>query len=113
MADICRSFAIAKQLTKVTSDVNLPSGFGFKGQLEYELDRLSAQGILVLKLIARKAIVDHTITYLNTFGKALHPERSKKGSISNGMLDEKTLTLISLRCRRLVNCKTLSRSTKI
>ena len=82
MADVCRSFAIVKHMTKVTSAVNLPSGFGLKGQIEYELDRLYAQGILVPKLIARKAIVNHTVNFPDTFGK----------------VKKYTLTLIFLGC---------------
>ena len=92
MADVCRSFAIAKKRNKTTTAVNLPSGFGLKGQLEYDLDRLSAQGILTLTLHVRKAIVDHTVTCPDTFSKALHPKTSEKGFLSNGMLDENTHT---------------------
>ena len=54
MVDVGRQFAIMKAENKTTTSVNLPSGFGLKGQLEYELDHLHAQGILMLKPPAKK-----------------------------------------------------------
>ena len=92
MADVGRQFAIMKSLNKTMSSTHLPSGFGLKGQIEFELDRLNAQGVLMLKLPARKAIIDHVVTCADIYGKAMHPKTTQKRFIKNGMLDEITLT---------------------
>ena len=90
MADIGRQFAILKAETKTTTAVNLPSGYGLKGQLEDELDRLKAGGVLILKTPARKAIIDHVVTCPEIYGSAMKPKTTKKGYIKNGMIDELT-----------------------
>ena len=92
MADVGRQFAIFKSCNKTMTSTNLPSGFGLKGQIEYELDALNAKGILMLKLPARKAIIDHVVTCPNIYAISMQPKTTKKGFIENGMLDEKTDT---------------------
>ena len=104
MADVGRQFANVKVDDKTMTSVNLPSGFGLKGMIEYELDRLSAEGKLKLKLPTRKALVDHTATCPNSFGKAMHPKTTKKGFIVNGMLDENIHTYPDI-VKLLKTCK--------
>ena len=90
MADVGRQFAVVKVESKTTTAVNLPSGYGLKGQLEDELDRLKAAGVLMLKLPARKAIVDHVTSCPEIYGTSMKNKTTKKGFIVNGMLDEIT-----------------------
>ena len=71
MADIGRQFAILKAETKTTTAVNLPSGYGLKGQLENKLDRLKANGILMLKTPACKAIINHVVTSPEIYGSTM------------------------------------------
>ena len=71
MADICRSFAIMKSESKRVTAINLPSGYGLKGQLEYELDHLQASGTLMLKLPARKATIGHIVSCSEIHGKSM------------------------------------------
>ena len=92
MADFGRQFAIMKAENKTTTSVNLPSGFGLKGQLEYELDNLHAKGILMLKVPAKKAIIDYVVSCPDIYTKLMHPKTTKKGYVQNGMLDENTYT---------------------
>ena len=92
MADICRAFTILKTMCKRVTSVNLPSGYGLKGQLEYELDRLHASGILHIKLPAKKAILDHIVSCPEIYGKLMQPKTTKKGFVENGMSDEETHT---------------------
>ena len=80
-ADIGRQFAIIKTGTKTTTSVNLPHGFGMKGLLEELFDTYKASGILTLKLPARKAITDHTISCPEIFSKAMCPKTTKKASL--------------------------------
>ena len=87
-ADIGRQFAIVKAETKTTSAVNLPNGYGMKGNLECMFDEYKARGVLNLKLPARKAITDHIVSCPEIFGKAMAPKTTKKGCIVNGMIDE-------------------------
>ena len=91
-ADIWRQFAIVKAETKTDTAIHLPNGFGLKGLFEDELDRLKASGILILKLPARKAILDHVISCPNIFGKAMHPKTTRKGFVENGMINNKAYT---------------------
>ena len=85
MADIGRQFTILKAKTKSTTAVNLPSGYGLKGQLEDELDRLNASGVLMLKTPAHKAIIDHVVTCPEIYGSAMKPKTTKKEYIKNGI----------------------------
>ena len=59
MADIRRQFAILKAACKTTTCINLLSGYGQKGKVEYNLDTLHASGQLVLKWPAKRARIDH------------------------------------------------------
>ena len=61
-ADIGRQFAIVKSQSKTTTAVNLPNGFGLKGDTEEIFDDYRARGFLTLKLVARKAIIDHIVS---------------------------------------------------
>ena len=92
MADICRSFAVMKSESKKITAINIPSGYGLKGHLEYEMDCLHASGTLMLKLPARKATIDHIVSCLEIYGKAMQPKTTKKGFVENGMEDEETHT---------------------
>ena len=103
-ADIGRQFAIAKSLSKTTTSVNLPSGFGLKGEMEDVFDDYKARGILMLKLPARKAIIDHIVSCSEIFGKSMSPKTTRKGFIENGMIDENTNTYPDIR-RMLQTCK--------
>ena len=67
-ADAGRQFAIVKCISKTTTAVDLPSGFGLKGEIEEIFDEYKAKGILVLKLPARKAILDHIVSCSEFFG---------------------------------------------
>ena len=91
-ADIGRQFAIVKVESKNTTAVNLPHGYGLKGNIEDIFDTYKARGILKVKLPARKAITDHIVSCPEIFGKAMAPKTTKKGCIVNGMIDEKTET---------------------
>ena len=91
-ADIGRQFAIIKTLTKTVTSVNLPHGFGMKGFLEDLFDTYNASSMLMLKLPARKAIIDHCVSCPEIFSKAMSPKTTKKGFIVNGMIDDKTHT---------------------
>ena len=79
-ADIGRQFALVKTGTKTTTSINLPRGFGIKGLLEETFDTLAAKGELILKLPARKAILDHIVSCPEIFGKAMSPSITKKVS---------------------------------
>ena len=91
-ADIGRQFEVVKVGTKNTTAVNLPHGYGIKGNIEYMFEEYKARGILSLKLPARKAITDHILACPEIFGKAMAPKTTKKGCIVNGMIDELTET---------------------
>ena len=103
-ADIGRQFAIVKALSKTTSSVNLPHGFGMKGFLEDVFDDHKARGVLILKLPARKAIIDHIVSCPRIFGRAMSPKTTKKGFIVNGMIDDKTETYPDI-IKMLQTCK--------
>ena len=92
MADIGRQFPIFKAACKTTTAINVPSGFGLKGEIEYELDCLSASGKLILKLPAKKAIIDHIVSCPEFYGKAMQPKTTKKSFVMNVMMDENTHT---------------------
>ena len=77
-ADIGRQFAIVKSQSKTTTAVNLPTGFGLKGDMEGIFDDYKARGFLSLKLIARKAIIDHIVSCSEIFGKAMSPRTKKR-----------------------------------
>ena len=64
---------------KTTKSINLLHGFGIKGLLEETFDTLAAKGELILKVLARKAILDHIVSYPEIFGKAMSPSITKKG----------------------------------
>ena len=44
----------------------------------------------MLNLQQRKAIIDHTVTCPEVFGRAMQTKTTKKGFVENGMLDENT-----------------------
>ena len=103
-ADIGRQFAILKASNKTTTATNLPNGFGLKGFISDTFDKLNANGVLHLKLPARKAIIDHCVCCPEMFGKAMSPKTTKKGFIENGMIDSKThtypdLTMLLRTCK--------------
>ena len=77
-ADIGRQFAIVKTLSKSITAVDLPRGFGMKGFLEDMFDIKKARGELVLKLPARKAIIDRIVSCPEIFGKAMLPKKRQK-----------------------------------
>ena len=89
-ADIGRQFANIKSLTKTTTAVHLPRGFGLKGYLEDMFDLKKASEELILKLPARKAIIDHCVCCPEIFAKAMTPKTTKRGFIENGMIDSKS-----------------------
>ena len=92
MADIGRQFAIFKAACKTTTAINVPSGFGLKGEIEYELDCLQASGKLILKLPSKKAIIDHIVSCPEIYGKAMQPKTTRKSFVINRMMDEITHT---------------------
>ena len=92
MADIGRQFAVMKLESKKVTTINIPSGYGLKGQLEYEIDCLYASDTLILKLPACKAIIDHIVSCPEIYGKPMHPKTTKKGYVENRMEDEETHT---------------------
>ena len=104
MADICRSFAIMKSESKKITAINVPSGYGLKGEIEYKLDQLQASGVLMLKLSARKAIIDHIASCPEVYGKALQTKTTKKGFVENGIEDEYTHTYPDV-FKMLITCK--------
>ena len=104
MADVGRQFAIMKQQNKTLTSVNLPSGLGLKGAIEYELDSLNAKGILKLKLPSKKSIIDHVVTCPDIYGKSMQPKTTKKGFLMNGMLDENVETYPDI-FKMLKTCK--------
>ena len=77
-ADIGRQFAIVKMETKTITAVNLPNGYGMKGNLECMFEEYKARGILTLKLPVRKALTDHIISCPEIFGKQWHQKLQKK-----------------------------------
>ena len=103
-ADIGRQFAIVKALSKTTSSVNLPHGFGMKGFLEDVFDDHKARGVLVLKLPARKAIIDHIVSCPDIFGRPMSPKPTKKIFIVNGIIDDKKETYLDI-IKMLQKCK--------
>ena len=76
--DIGRQFAIMKEINKTTTSINLPSGFRLKGYIKNKLDELRASGTLMLKLTARKAIIDHCVSCPEIYGRAMQPKSTKK-----------------------------------
>ena len=88
MADIGCPFAVMKSESKKVTGINIPSGYGLKGQLECEIDCLYASGTLMLKLPARKAMIDHIVSCHEIYGKAIQPKTTKKGYVENGMEHE-------------------------
>ena len=90
MADIARQFAIMKQYTKTTTMINIPSGYGSNGQLEYELDILKADGVLILKTPAHRATIDHVASSPEIYGTATKSKTTKREYIENGMINELT-----------------------
>ena len=76
-----------KEINKTTTSINLPSGFRLKGYIKNKLDELRASGTLMLKLTARKAIIDHCVSCPEIYGRAMQPKSTKKGFIVNGMID--------------------------
>ena len=92
MADIGLQFAVMKSESKKFTAINIPSGYRLKGQLEYEIDCLYASGTLMLKLPARKAMIDHIVSCPEIYGKAMQPTTKKKGYVENGMEHEETHT---------------------
>ena len=92
MADIDRQFAVMKSESKKVTVINIPSGYGLKWQLEYEIDCLYASGTLILKLPARKAMIDRIVSCPEIYGKAMQPKTTKKGYVENGMEDEEIHT---------------------
>ena len=103
-ADIGRQFAVVKTDSKSTTAINLPHGFGMKGFLEDMFDIKKARGELVIKLPARKAIIDHIVSCPEIFGKAMLPKTTKKGFVVNGMLDEQIHTYPDI-IKMLRTCK--------
>ena len=87
--NIGRQFANIKSLTKTTTAVYLPSGFGIKGYLEGMFDLKKASEELTLKLPARKAIINHCVCCPEIFVKAMALTTTKRGFIENGMIDSK------------------------
>ena len=77
-ADIGRQFALFKLENKTTTAINLPHGFGLKALLEYKLDMFKASGALMLKLPARKAVIDHYTCCLKVLGKTMAQKSIKK-----------------------------------
>ena len=67
-----------KLANKTTTSINLPSGFGLKGFVENKLDELRANGTLLLKLTARKAIIDHCVSCSEIYGKAMQLKTTQK-----------------------------------
>ena len=88
-ADIGRQFANFKTECKTTTAENLPHGFGLKGFLEDMFDILKANGTLVVKLPAKKAIIDHCVCCPEILSKSMAPKTTIKGFIVNGMVDAK------------------------
>ena len=84
-----RQFANFKCENKTTTAENLPHGFGLKGYLEDMFDILKANGSLVIKLPARKAIIDHCVCCPEMLSKSMAPKTTIKGFIKNGMVDDK------------------------
>ena len=54
MTNAVHHVAIMKASNKTMTSVNLPSGLGLKGAIEYELDLLDTKGILRLELPSKK-----------------------------------------------------------
>ena len=79
-ADVGRQFAVIKECNKTTTSINSPSGYGLKGSIKNKLDKLRVNGILLLKLPARKAIIDHCVSCPEIYGKAMQPKTTKKVS---------------------------------
>ena len=77
--NIGRQFAIVKAETKTTKTINLPNGYGMKGNLECMFDGYKAQVILSFKLPACKTITNHINLCPEIFGKAMAP-KSKEGA---------------------------------
>ena len=102
--DIGRKFSTVKYITKSTIYVNLPNGFDLKGFIKNILNNYKSRCILLLKLPARKAILDHIVSCPDIFGKAMSPKTTRKGFIENGMIDEYTETYPDI-VRMLQTCK--------
>ena len=78
MADIGCQFAVMKSESKKVTAINIPSGYGLKGQLEYEINCLYASSTLMIKLPARKAIIDQIVSCPEIYGKAMQPKNNKE-----------------------------------
>ena len=104
IADIGRQFEVMKSESKKTTAINIPSGYVLKGQQEYEIDCLYASGTLMLKLPARKAMIDHIVSCPEIYGKAMNPKSTNKGYVENGMEDEETHTYPDVH-KMLKTCK--------
>ena len=87
MADIGCQFAVMKPESKKVAAINIPSGYGLKGQLEYDIDCLYASGTLMLNLPAQKSMIDHIVSFPEIYGKAVQPKTTKKGYVENGIED--------------------------
>ena len=61
-----------------------------KGYIEDQFNILTVKGVLILKLPARKAILDHIVSCPEIFGKLMSPKTTKNGFIKNGMIDKLT-----------------------
>ena len=92
MADIGRQFAVMKSESRKVTALNIPSGYGLKGQLEYEINFLYVSGTLMIKLPARKVMIDHIVSCPEIYGKAMQTKTKKKGYVENGMEYEETHT---------------------
>ena len=78
MADIGRQFAISKSLCKILTSIYLPRLYELKGEVECYLDCLQASGQLILKLPARKDIIDHIYSFPEIYEKVMQPKTTKK-----------------------------------
>ena len=58
----------------------------------------------MLKLPARKAMIDHIVFCPEIYGKAMQPKTIKKGYVENGMEDEETHTYPDVH-KMLKTCK--------
>ena len=96
MADIGRQFAVIKSESKKVTAINIPSGYRLTGKLEYEIDCLYASGTLILNLPARKAIIEHIVSFPEIYDKTMQPKTTKKGYVENGMEDEEMHTYLDV-----------------
>ena len=77
-ADIGRQFAVTKSANKPTTSINLPSDFGLKGYIENLFDVYKANVEIILKLPARKAMIDHYVRCPELYGTSIQTKTKKR-----------------------------------